>query len=173
MCLVYWLILILWSELCFYLNSVAWVAIMPMGPAKRTRVPDDKVYHTLLELTEARGREIREFLIPHPLIVNVWQICGVPGWAWQKAASNSLNVIIKKVMQKVWLIQLSAESLTEKLPHSSNHKMLLREIYFWDVGFARRSYASTSLKDKPVGGTKIGPTGCGSLGSVHKPKINF
>ena len=30
-----------------------------------------------------------------------------------------------------------------------------------------------SLKDKPVGGTWTGPTGCGSLGLVHKTIINF
>ena len=30
-----------------------------------------------------------------------------------------------------------------------------------------------SLKDKPVGGMKTGPIGCGSLESANKPTINF
>ena len=33
--------------------------------------------------------------------------------------------------------------------------------------------ASMSLKDKPVGGVKTGPTRCGSLGLAHKSIINF
>ena len=33
--------------------------------------------------------------------------------------------------------------------------------------------AFTSLKDKPVGGTKTGLAGCGLLGLAHKPIINF
>ena len=47
MCLVYWLISIgifLQSEPCL-LNLAAWVAIKPMDPARRTRVPGDKDCH--------------------------------------------------------------------------------------------------------------------------------
>ena len=50
----------------FFLNLIIWVTIKPMGPVKRTKVPGSKDYHLLLELTEVRGWEIREFLIVHP-----------------------------------------------------------------------------------------------------------
>ena len=47
-----------------------------MSPAKRTRVSGDKDYHPLLELTEARGREIWEFLAAHPshseVVTDLW-----------------------------------------------------------------------------------------------------
>ena len=68
-CLVDWLLLIgifLWSSLLFLLTSVVWVTIKPMVPAKRTRVPGGKDCHHLSELTESKGRGIREFLVAHP-----------------------------------------------------------------------------------------------------------
>ena len=42
-----------------------------MGPAKRTRVPGDKDHCPLSELTEARGRKIREFLVSSPSYIKV------------------------------------------------------------------------------------------------------
>ena len=50
----------------FLLTSVVWVTIKPMGPAKMSRLPVGKVCHPSSELTEARGRVIREFLVTHP-----------------------------------------------------------------------------------------------------------
>ena len=51
----------------FLLTSVIGVAIKPMGPTKMTRVPCGKDCHPLSEVTEARGRGIRKFLVAHPI----------------------------------------------------------------------------------------------------------
>ena len=122
----------------FLSNSVAWVAIKPMCSAIRTRVSGDKDCCTLSELTEARGREIREFLIPHPLIMNMWQICGIPRWAQQKVVSDSLNIIVKKACKDVIdpVIRQKADGETSTF---SCHNLLVWKICSWDVGFARRS----------------------------------
>ena len=63
-----------WNPNFVFIKFSCWVAIKPTGPAKRTRVPGDMDCNTLSEPLEAGGREIREFLIPHPLIVKVWHI---------------------------------------------------------------------------------------------------
>ena len=144
------------------LNSVPWVATKAVGPVKRTRVPGDKDHHTLLEPMEARGRETREFLIPHPLIVNVWQIYGVPRWPQLKAVSDSLNIIINKACKGTidLVIRWKADEETSVFSYDM---FLLREICSWDIGFARRA-VSMSLKAKPIGDMKTGPTGMCIIG---------
>ena len=60
----------------------------------------------------------------------------------------------------------------EKLSLLFCHKLLLRKICLWDVGFTKRNSVQ-ELEDKPVGGMKTGPTRHGMLGLAHKPIINF
>ena len=87
------------------------MGITPLGPAKRTKVPGNKDQHPLSESTVAGGRETREFLVPYPLL---------------EPCKGMIDPVISQ----------RADGETFMLSH---HKLLLREICSWDVGFARRS----------------------------------
>ena len=122
----------------FLLNLLAWVTIKLIGLAKRTRVLGNKDCHPLLELTEARGERSGSSCSPTPLIVKLWHICGIPGWAWQMLVSDSFNVIIKKASKGTIDPAISQWADGETFMFFC-HKLSLREVCSWDIGFARRS----------------------------------
>ena len=73
---------------------------------------------------------------------------------------------------KVQLIWLSAKRLMEELFCSPDINCYKGK-YVPGMLALPEGAASTSLKNKPVGGAKTGPTEHGLLGLAHKPSIKF
>ena len=75
----------------FLLTSVVWVTIKPNDPAKRHGDPGSNDCHPYQSQQRLEEERSGSSWLPNPLIVKLWQVCGVLGWAERLMGSTKVD----------------------------------------------------------------------------------